>query len=145
MAVKPPPGSCPNCGATNEPEAARCTSCGQALALPLEPAPRRISRRTAIGKGMAITAGAVLLPLGGLAAFAVYEKVNDRLLFNLNSIDINAAAWSPDSTRLASAGLTGAQIWDISTGKRLLKAATHESLDDIVWSADGRRLLTLQQ
>ena len=110
-----------------------------------ETPPRGISRRAAIAKGVAIAAGVALLPIGGLAAFAAYEKSNDPLLFAIDEGNINAAAWSPDSTRVASAGLTGAQVWDAASGQRLLSMQTHESLDDIVWSADGKRLLTLQQ
>ena len=57
---------------------------------------------------------------------------------------INALAFSSDGARLATAGMDKvACVWDVETGKELLRLKEHEGgVTDVVFSADGRRLIT---
>lgn len=155
---------CPRCGASNDGGAARCAVCGQALAseTPSEGAqvpmpetqagaagqgtPRRgMSRRAALWRALGIASGVALLPIGGLAAYLVYRKSTDPNLLTHTGQYVTAAAWSPDGTQVASAGSYGAQVWEALTDKRVLTVRPKDSLADVVWSTDGRRLLTLLQ
>ncbi|MBI3866716.1 MAG: PQQ-binding-like beta-propeller repeat protein [Planctomycetia bacterium] len=60
-----------------------------------------------------------------------------------------SAAFSPDGTRVAAAGMGIAHIWDVSTGQELLKIVAHGELrsvmygiPEIAFSPDGQVLLT---
>jgi hypothetical protein len=57
---------------------------------------------------------------------------------------ITRLAWSPDSTRLASAGGdTSAKIWDIRSGWALHTLLGHGApVHGVAWSPDGSRLVT---
>lgn len=56
-----------------------------------------------------------------------------------------AIAWSPDSTRIASAGEDKSiQIWSATTGRTLLKYYGHSgSVGTIAWSPDGTRIASV--
>jgi WD40 repeat protein len=55
-----------------------------------------------------------------------------------------AFSFSPDGTRLATAGLDGlAKVWDSTTGKELLTLSGHTSpLSNVRYSPDGKRVAT---
>jgi WD40 repeat protein len=58
--------------------------------------------------------------------------------------DVNALAWSPDGTRLASgAGDQLIKIWDVSAGKEARTLAGHAAaVISLAWSPDGRWLVS---
>ena len=70
--------------------------------------------------------------------------------YDINTV--NAIAWSPDGTRIASGGSRplilfasnkGVQVWDASTGKRLLTYWGHPESSDIeavAWSPNGKSI-----
>jgi len=48
-------------------------------------------------------------------------------------------AWSPDSTKIASASYDGTvQVWNASTGQRLLTCNQGEPVWSVAWSPDGK-------
>ena len=57
---------------------------------------------------------------------------------------VNACAWSPDGTRLATAsGDRTARVWDAATGQPTLTLTGHtDSVNACAWSPDGTRLAT---
>lgn len=57
---------------------------------------------------------------------------------------VNAVAWSPDGTRIASGGDDGfARIWDAATGEELAVLAGHtHSVVGVSWSPDSQRVIT---
>ena len=57
---------------------------------------------------------------------------------------VNAVAWSPDGTRLATAGDDGTtRLWDPTTGEQLTTLTGHTgSVYAVAWSPDGTRLAT---
>jgi WD40 repeat protein len=54
--------------------------------------------------------------------------------------DINALAFSPDGTTLASAGRAEAKVWDVATGRLLLNLKHRNSMTALAFSPDGTRL-----
>lgn len=55
-----------------------------------------------------------------------------------------AVAFSPDGSRLATGGWdNNIHLWDPATGSRLLKLPFAESIWEIAWSPDGKRLLAI--
>src|SRR5260221_11593352 len=146
---------CSRCGATNEPGGERCHRCGQpvsaqVLLLPAEQQerPRRgMSRRTALLTLVGIAA----LPVSAGVGYLTYQKLTNPhiLTYSGQGTTTSDAAWSPDSTLVASSGwLDGGtvQIWNATTGKILQTCRTdHPGPDmvtlDVIWSADGRSVL----
>ncbi len=57
---------------------------------------------------------------------------------------VRALAWSPDGTRLATAGSDGtARLWDAATGEELTVFSDHEGeVTGVAWSPDGTRVAT---
>lgn len=53
-----------------------------------------------------------------------------------------ASRWSPDGTRLATSGDSGAYVWDATTGKQLLSYTGYglAAVNDLAWSPDGKYL-----
>ena len=147
--------SCSRCGATNEPGGERCHRCGQPVSAqmlmrPAEPQkrPQRgMSRRAAL-LGLV---GIATLPVSVGAGYLIYRELTDPhiLTYSGQGTTTSDAAWSPDSTLVASSGwLDGGtvQIWNATTGKTLQICRTqHPGPEmvplDVIWSADGRNVL----
>ena len=51
--------------------------------------------------------------------------------------DVYALEFSPDGTRLASAGRGRAKLWDVATGQFLLDLGARDSMTDLAFSPDG--------
>ena len=52
--------------------------------------------------------------------------------------------WFPDGSRLATGGWdNNIHLWNPATGVRLLKVPFSESIWEISWSPDGKRLLAI--
>jgi eukaryotic-like serine/threonine-protein kinase len=59
-----------------------------------------------------------------------------------HSSAVNAVAWSPDGTRIASASADKTvQVWNATDGKRLLTFRGHtQAVNAVAWSPDGTRI-----
>ncbi|MGI5177645.1 eIF2A-related protein [Dactylosporangium sp. CA-152071] len=56
---------------------------------------------------------------------------------------VNAVAWSPDGTRLATGGNDGVRVWNATTGEEHLQLTGHTDwVRSVAWTADGTRLAT---
>jgi WD40 repeat protein len=150
---------CSRCGAANDPDGECCHWCKEPLpaqtsmpqvqqqALPR----RRMSRRTATLTLVGITAGAIVLPVSAVAAYLTYQRLIDPhiLTYSGHEGTVVDAAWSPDGTRVASAGWSNGgtvQIWNATTGETLQTCKLEYALEgvsplDVVWSADGKQVL----
>jgi WD40 repeat protein len=59
---------------------------------------------------------------------------------------LEAAAWSPDGGRIATASLDGtARIWDAARGEMLQTLSHPGGVQDLTWSPDGKQLATADQ
>jgi len=66
----------------------------------------------------------------------------ESLTIAAHSNGVTCVAWSPDGSRLASAGRDGlVKIWDPSTGRRIAELCGHTDVVlCVAWSPDGRQL-----
>jgi WD40 repeat protein len=71
----------------------------------------------------------------------------EMLTFSRNSGGIWAVIWSPNSSRIATAGMDGtATIWDAGSGDELATLTGHTAkVTDLAWSPDGARLATASE
>lgn len=54
---------------------------------------------------------------------------------------VYTVAWSPDSTRIASAGYDGTvQVWNAQTGETILTSPGHGWVFGLTWSLDGKQI-----
>ncbi len=85
---------------------------------------------------MAITASE-----DGIVRF--WDTANAKLLGELNVGPIVNAAISPDGRNLATAAGNDAQIWDVQSGKSVMRLAGHvDKVWELAFSPDGRHLVT---
>ncbi|GEM_PF-1881241 len=84
--------------------------------------------------------------LGSFRNFDILDpKTGESLLSRqAHEHDLHAVAFSPDGSRLATAGAEGvAKIWDAKTGKNRVALATHtEAVTALAWSPKGDTLFT---
>lgn len=57
-------------------------------------------------------------------------------------LDAHTVAFSPDGSRLATAGVQAAGVWDAASGELIFLAGHPSGVDAIAWSPDGSRLVT---
>ncbi len=64
------------------------------------------------------------------------------LTYNGHRGTVNSAAWSPDGTRIASAGVRSVQVWEAESGQPLLTYNGHRGfvVYSAAWSPDGKRI-----
>jgi eukaryotic-like serine/threonine-protein kinase len=126
-----------------------------AEAQPLSPTVRRgISRRSVL---LGLIGAAAIGASGGGLAWLFHKQAAPGLLSPIPSSNVEgstlytfrghsswvwAAAWSPDSSRIASASGDGtAQVWDALSGDHLNIYYGHsDSVYTVAWSPDGRRI-----
>jgi eukaryotic-like serine/threonine-protein kinase len=102
---------------------------------------------------------AAFSPDDSLVAFAAYQSNRDQSLLNVNRVNdgtiatsvlvdgrITRVRFSPDGGRLGvSIARRTAQLWDLS-GQLISQSAAHdETVVDVLFSADGLRLLSVDQ
>jgi WD40 repeat protein len=91
--------------------------------------------------------GSMLAAGGAISGWVVvWDASNGReiLSFSAHSGSVEAVAFSPDGSRLATGGQDKlVKIWNAVDGAHLLTLGNHEQpIQDVAWSPDGRRLLT---
>lgn len=96
--------------------------------------------------------GLAALPVCGIAGCLTYQKLTDPHLLTYPGYGTSTAdaAWSPDGSRIASAGWQDGgivQIWKATSGQTLQTCRTEQLIDgvyplDIIWSADGTSVLS---
>ncbi|MFL5705190.1 MAG: WD40 repeat domain-containing protein [Ktedonobacteraceae bacterium] len=89
--------------------------------------------------------GKYLLTIGNAAE--VWSMPAGQLVSTHTQHSVQNAAWSPDSTRIASADGDGTvQVWDALTGHGLLTYTGHANqgagVEAVAWSPDGKRLVS---
>jgi WD40 repeat protein len=110
----------------------------------------RLSRRALLGWGLA--AGGGLAAAGGIgyalahlrASRASPSTSTDLYTYHGHTQAVNALAWSPDGTRLASSSWDKTvQVWDSATGQRLLTYTGHaQGPTSVTWSPESTRLVS---
>ena len=81
--------------------------------------------------------GSYSLLLVNLAAPIVQEA----LVLDTNADRVYCVAWSPDGTRLASAGNSRIHVWDAASGEQVhTLSLSSEAIASVAWSADGTQL-----
>jgi len=83
-----------------------------------------------------VKTGKELLTFLGHAADPPSRLVGTSAILNL--------AWSPDSKRIATAGISGwVRVWNPKTGEELFAFRTNEDISEVMaWSLDGARIAT---
>lgn len=76
----------------------------------------------------------------------IYSVATGKLIRQLNAgsvFRINAMAWSPDGTRIATVGQDFFRVWDVMSGTLLATLVGHTSaIVDVDWSSGGSRIVT---
>ena len=84
--------------------------------------------------------GQALASVGYDRTVRIWDATNGNELHNY-ALDVSALAWSPDSMRLALAGVTNPIVLDLATGNAsTLPGTIPDGVLTIAWNADGKRL-----
>jgi eukaryotic-like serine/threonine-protein kinase len=106
---------------------------------PAAPPPRRISRRTILVglAGAVVAAGG-----GGITWWVLAASPRPPYTYHGHSGVVNAVAWSPDGTRIASAGADNTvQVWNATDGSHVYTYHNHSNaVNSVAWSLDGTRI-----
>jgi WD40 repeat protein len=88
--------------------------------------------------------GKYLASAAGQAA-RIWNAATGETIFTLEAKDTDGIAYSPDGTRLATAGRDGtARIWDAARGTALTEPLVHAGyINSAAFSPDGTRLVTV--
>ena len=99
---------------------------------------RRMSRRTIIVGLAGVTA---LIAVGGGTAWWTLSP-HPLYIYRGHSDFVNAVAWSPNGTRIASGSNDGTvQVWDASDGGHAYRYHGHtRKVTSVAWSPDGKRI-----
>ena len=74
----------------------------------------------------------------------IWNAINGSDIFTYrgHSYNVQAVAWSPDNTRIASAG-ENVQVWDAVDGGDIFTYRGHSDIVvAVVWSPDGTRIVS---
>ncbi len=88
------------------------------------------------GQGWLLAAG----DSGGTAVVWDLATRSAQAVCRGSTYDIFAVAFNPDCTLLATGGRTEPRLWDVATGRLLLKLGGRDYMTDVAFSPDGRRL-----
>src|SRR5262249_27849402 len=81
----------------------------------------------------------------GEEAIKLHEVATRKLIrsFRGHTGTVSRAVFRPDGKSIVSAGTDGTlRVWDVATGKELLKVSHGSAVNDVAVSPDGRRALT---
>jgi serine/threonine protein kinase len=92
--------------------------------------------------GENVTGANVIMSFGPeRGAVQVWDAMTGNRLLICQGFRVEALAWSPDGTRIASGNSNGTvQVWDAKSGEELLTYRGHssrEEIRDVAWSPDG--------
>ncbi len=98
--------------------------------------PHRSQNAGAEGAGWLLAAGD---EAGGLTIWDVGARM-PRSFCRGSQYQVLAVAFSPDRATLASGGRGEVRLWDVATGRMLLRIPTGDYIASLAFSPDGRRL-----
>lgn len=83
----------------------------------------------------------VLLVAGGVLAFVLLGSPGGIPQVSGHSEKVTTVAWSPDGTRIASGSWDDTvQVWQATSGQRLVTYNASGVVDTLAWSPDGRQI-----
>lgn len=78
-----------------------------------------------------------------LGSVAVWDTVQNTMVFDAETLLLEAVAWSPDGRLLAGATADGVVVWEAKTGRELARLDEHRGyVEQVLWSPDGTRLIS---
>lgn len=144
---------CQHCGmpfaagaASQRPELLLSQMPSAASALPMRRTRRRASCLSALGCLVLFLGLCGGLFWGGIVLWEALSASGTQYLYTAQTGEITAIAWSPDSTRIASAEIRGGaeqstvQIWGAHDGTHFLTFTALNSVQALAWSPDGKRI-----
>jgi serine/threonine protein kinase/WD40 repeat protein len=93
-------------------------------------------RRPGPGQGWLLAAG----DAGGNISVWDLETQSVQTHLHGSHFDVHGLAFGPDGTVLASTGRTETRLWDVATGRLLLRLSTGNWMPAVAFAPDGRRL-----